>query len=192
MSMRLQALVASCASLALIASTVDAAPASAGDNAAAPSETTRASLPEPPQRERDFVQIIQDARTEMRTTRASYKDIRLQMQMRVQTFYETSHEFEGWIGSVNATRVLDKGDMWISIKIADGISVSTSPSHADDPEYQTLIRGGSKLANVAAKLVIGQKVSFSATLLRFVGDSDEDMIKTPRLLVHFNRLEPLN
>lgn len=146
--------------------------------------------PQLPERERQFIQIIEDARKELKVSR-SIKDVRMGMQIRVTNFYDQSHFLEGWLGTVDGTRVYDNGDVWIDIKIAEGITVGTVQTHARDTQYATLIEGGTKLAQIAADLHAGQPIQFTAVLFRYVTDSDEEMIKNPRLLAHFTSLKPL-
>ena len=143
-----------------------------------------------PQRERDFVQIIENARKAAKQAHSS-KDARMDLQIRVTNFYNQSHDFVKWQGTVVGTSVADNGDVWISIKITDGVTISTSPTRADDPHYVTLIKPGSPIAKIATKLRAGQPVVFSATLMRYVNDSDDDMINNPRLLGHFTELKAL-
>jgi hypothetical protein len=147
-------------------------------------------VPQVPQRERDFIQIIEDARKEARVSH-SLKDVRMGLQIRVMNFYQQSHELEGWQGTVKATHVTEDGDVWISIAIDDGITLTTSPTRAADRRYLTLLKGGTPLAKIAAGLKTGQPVLFTATLFRYVNDSDDDMINNPRLLGHFTSLKPL-
>ena len=149
-----------------------------------------ANAPQVPQRERDFIKIIENARQEAKVSH-SLKDVRMGLQIRVMDFYQQSHEFEGWLGTVQATRTTQDGDVWISVAIADKITLTTSPTRAADRYYRTLLRGGTPLANVASRLRTGQRVQFTATLFRYVNDSDDDMINNPRMLGHFTELKPL-
>jgi hypothetical protein len=143
-----------------------------------------------PQRERDLIQIIEDARKEAATTH-SYKDARMGLQIRVARLFQETRDLAGWQGTVQAIHTTDEGDVSVSLKIADGVTFSTSPTRMEDPYYVSLIRKSAKLSAVAARLKTGQRVFFDATLLRYVNDSDEDMIKSPRLLGHFIELKPL-
>jgi len=141
-------------------------------------------------RQTELIQIIQDARDEALKTH-SYKNARMGMQIRIQNYYNKSHEFDDFQGKIVGTRVFPNNDVWIDIELADGITVQTSPTIEDDPEHVTLLKGGTKLADIAATLKSGDRVRFNATLVRFVNDKDEDMINASRMLAQFKTITPL-
>jgi hypothetical protein len=140
-----------------------------------------------PKRETDLISIFEAAAKEYaanhEATRA--QDVRLEVQVRTLRFMRENQTAEDWTGVVKTRGSTPEGDLWISIEIADGITVSTWKSNIDDAGATTLLRQGSKLFLAAQKMKIGQRIKFSGSFLKSVMAEDEDMILRPEFIMLF-------
>src|SRR5215469_11677259 len=95
-----------------------------------------------PQRERELVDILMSARKAYQTSHAiaQAKDARMDMQIRVISFMRQSQVATDWIGTVKSRGITPDGNAWISIEIADGITVSTWQNEHDDGDSATIFR----------------------------------------------------
>jgi hypothetical protein len=151
--------------------------------AAAPSAT--------PQRERDLVAIAMDARKQYMTGHSASpaQDARIAMQIRVIGFMRQSLLAEDWTGIVKSHGTTPQGSAWISIEIADGITVSTWQNEDDDFNAATLFKPHSPLFQFTESATIGQPVVFSATFQKAVLSSDEQMVTQPQFIARFTSLK---
>lgn len=149
--------------------------------------------PAMPQRERDFLNIIGEARDRYKVARTvgSQADVRMAMQVRVIDFVTVSADAQRWLGIVKGVGTTREGDFWIDVEIAPDITISTSQNLAADPEHVTLIRPGSPVAKAAGGIGIGQKITFSGNLVRYLITTDDGMIERPQLYAHFSDIKPL-
>jgi hypothetical protein len=144
-----------------------------------------------PQRERDLVAILLDARKQYQTSKVANpaQDARMNMQMRVFGFMRQSQIADNWVGTVKTRGVTADGKAWITIEIADGVIVSTWTSQADDLDSSTLIRPSAPLFAAAQQAKIGSTVIFSATILKSVLAADDEMVMRPHFIARFNTLK---
>src|ERR1700760_2262478 len=100
-----------------------------------------------PQRERELIDILLSARKAYQTSHSPSpaKDARMDMQIRVISYMRQSQVATDWIGTVKSRGITPDGDAWISIEIADGITVSTWQSEREDADSATMFRPHAKL-----------------------------------------------
>ena len=146
-----------------------------------------------PERERDFLSIIGNARDQLKDAGTLDKraDVRMGMQVKVMDFIQLSADAKDWVGIVKEHGRTREGDAWITIEIGPNVIVSTVRALNDDPGHVTLIRAKSAVSEGLKKIEIGQKVAFSGTLVRYLITSDENMIERPQLFAHFTDIKPL-
>lgn len=144
-----------------------------------------------PQRERDLIDILLDARKQYTTSHstAPAQDARVAMQIRVISYMRQSQLATDWVGTVKSRGITPDGNAWITIEIADGITVSTWPTERDDGDSATLFRPHSKLFAPAQAAKIASPVIFSGTILKSVLADDDDMVLRPRFIARFNALK---
>jgi len=141
-----------------------------------------------PQAETDFIGIFTAARKDYMASRSPTRaqDGRLQVQVRLLRYMQTSQKAQDWTGTVKSRGLTPEGDAWISIEVGDGITLSTWQSETDDGRSGTLILPGSKLFAIAQTAQIGQSIRFSGNFLTFLLAQDEDMILRPKLIMSFS------
>ncbi|HLG89423.1 MAG TPA: hypothetical protein VKZ79_19765 [Alphaproteobacteria bacterium] len=146
-----------------------------------------------PQRERDFLTIIGNARDDLNGagTVGKRADVRMGMQVKLANFIQVSDQAKDWVAVVKEHGRTREGDAWITLEIGPNVTVRTVRSLSDDPEHVTLVRAFSPVAERLKKIEIGQKVAFSGTLVRYLITSDEDMIERPQIFAHFTDIKPL-
>lgn len=144
-----------------------------------------------PQRERDLIGILMDARKQYQTAKTANpaQDARMAMQMNVISFMRQSQVADDWIGTVKTRGITAEGKAWITIEIADGITVSTWTSQRDDLDSGSLIRPNTPLFATAQQAKLGSKIIFSATILKSVLASDDDMVLRPQFIARFSALK---
>lgn len=153
----------------------------------APDSDAAASMP---QRERDLIAILMDARKAYQTGKSANpaKDARMDMQLGVIGFMRQSQIADKWIGTVKTRGLTPEGNAWITIEIADGITISTWASQRDDIDSGTLIRPRTMLFPTAQQAKIGSTIVFSATILKSVLASDDEMVLRPQFIARFSAL----
>ena len=144
-----------------------------------------------PQRERDLIAILMDARKEYQTAKTPNpaQDARMDMQLRVIGFMRQSQIADKWVGTVKSRGLTPEGNAWIVIEIADGITVATWQSQRDDIESGTLVRPHAPLFDVFQQAKLGSTVIFDATILKSVLASDDDMVLRPQFIARFGGLK---
>jgi hypothetical protein len=144
-----------------------------------------------PQRERDLIAILMDARKEYQTAKTPNpaQDARMDMQLRVIGYMRQSQIADKWIGTVKSRGLTPEGNAWIVIEIADGITVGTWQSQRDDVESGSLIREHAPLFSTFQQAKLGSTVIFDATILKSVLASDDDMVLRPQFIARFGGLK---
>jgi hypothetical protein len=144
-----------------------------------------------PQRESDLIALIDDARKLLRTGRSATpaQDARMAMQIQVISYMRQSQAAQDWTGTVKTHGTTSEGDAWITIEIAEGVTISTWQSESDDLNSNTLFKPHSKLFSVAQTAKIGQPVIFSGIILKSVLGKDEQMVQTPQFIARFSALK---
>jgi len=143
-----------------------------------------------PQRERDLIAILMDARKEYQTAKTPNpaQDARMDMQLRVIGFMRQSQIADKWVGTVKSRGLTPEGNAWIVIEIADGMTVTTWQSQRDDVESGTLVREHAPLFATFQQAKLGSTVIFDATILKSVLASDDDMVLRPQFIARFGSL----
>ena len=143
-----------------------------------------------PQREKDLIAILMDARKEYQTAKTPNpaQDARMDMQLRVIGFMRQSQIVDKWVGTVKSRGLTPEGNAWIVIEIADGITVATWQSQRDDVQSGTLVRPHAPLFTPMQQAKLGSTVIFDATILKSVLASDDDMVLRPQFIGRFSTL----
>lgn len=146
-----------------------------------------------PQRERDFLLIIGEARAQLGNAGTLNKraNVRIAMQLKLVNFVGADRDVKSWVGIVKEHGHTREGDVWITVEIGPDVTFSTVRELADDPEHVSLIRASSPVSEQLKHIAIGEKIVFSGTLVRYLITSDEEMINRPLILAHFTEIEPL-
>jgi hypothetical protein len=144
-----------------------------------------------PQRERDLIDILTSARKSYQTSHSPSpaKDARIDMQIRVISYMRQSQVATDWIGTVKSRGITADGNAWISIEIADGITMSTWQTERDDQDSATLFRPHAKLFASVQGAKIGAPVIFGGTVLKSVLANDDEMVVHPQFIARFNALK---
>jgi hypothetical protein len=144
-----------------------------------------------PQRERDLIDILTSARKSYQTSHSPSpaKDARIDMQIRVISYMRQSQVATDWIGTVKSRGITADGNAWISIEIADGITVSTWQIERDDQDSATLFRPHAKMFAAAQGAKIAAPVIFSGTILKSVLANDDEMVMHPQFIARFSSLK---
>jgi hypothetical protein len=144
-----------------------------------------------PQRERDLISILMDARKEYQAAKTPNpaQDARMDMQLHVIGFMRQSQIADAWMGTVKSRGLTADGNAWIVIEIADGITVATWQSQGDDIQSGTLIRPRAPLFATLQQAKLGSTVIFDATILKSVLATDDDMVLRPQFIARFGALK---
>ncbi len=144
-----------------------------------------------PQRERDLVGILLGARKQYTSSHAtsSASDARIGMQIRVMSYMRESQVATDWIGTVKSRGLTPDGEAWISIEIADGVTITTWQTQRDDQSAATLFLPHAKLFPVVQAAKIGSPIIFSGTILKSVLANDDEMVLRPQFIARFNSLK---
>ena len=145
-----------------------------------------------PQRERELIDILLSARKSYQTSRSPSpaKDARMDMQIRVISYMRQSQLATDWIGTVKSRGITPDGNAWISIEIADGVTISTWQTERDDSDSGSMFRPRSKLFAPAQAAKIASPIIFSGTILKSVLATDEEMVGHPQFIARFSSLKP--
>jgi hypothetical protein len=144
-----------------------------------------------PQRERDLIAILLDARKQYNASHSTSPaaDARIAMQIRVISFMRQSQLATDWIGTVKSRGITPEGYAWITIEIAEGVTVSTWTTLADDGDSATMFRPKAKLFAPAQAAKIASPIIFSGTILKSVLADDDEMVLRPRFIARFSDLK---
>src|SRR3569833_3698632 len=145
-----------------------------------------------PQRERELIDILMSARKTYQTCHSASpaKDARMEMLIRVISFMRQSQVATDWIGTVKSRGTTPDGNAWISIEIADGITVSTWQNEHEDSDSATMFRPHAKLFAAAQSAKLASPILFSGTILKSVLANDEEMVSHPQFIARFSSLKP--
>jgi hypothetical protein len=145
-----------------------------------------------PQRERDLIDILMKARNDYKTSHSPSpaQEARIGMQIRVMNYMKQSQLATDWIGTVKSRGITPEGESWISIEIADGITVSTWTAAREDQESATMFRPHAKLFAPAQAAKIASPIIFSGTILKSVLANDDEMVLHPQFIARFSALRP--
>lgn len=145
-----------------------------------------------PQRERDLIDILMKARNDYKASHSPSPaaDARIAMQIRVSGYMRQSQLATDWIGTVKSRGITPEGAVWISIEIADGITVSTWTAAQQDQQSATMFRPHAKLFAVAQAAKIASPIIFSGTILKSILANDDEMILHPQFIARFSELRP--
>ena len=116
-------------------------------------------------------------------------DARIDMQIRVISYMRQSQVATDWIGTVKSRGITPEGNAWVSIEIADGITVSTWQTERDDQDSATMFRPHAKLFAPAQAAKIAAPIIFSGTILKSVLASDDEMVTHPQFIARFSALK---
>lgn len=145
-----------------------------------------------PQRERELIDILIKARNDYKTSHSPSpaQEARIAMQIRVISYMRQSQLATDWIGTVKSRGITPEGEAWITIEIADGITVSTWTAAREDQESATMFRPHAKLFAAAQSAKIASPIIFSGTILKSVLANDEEMVLQPKFIARFSALRP--
>lgn len=144
-----------------------------------------------PQRERDLIDILMSERKNYRTSHSATpaQEARVAMQIRVISYMRQSQLATNWIGTVKSRGITPEGNAWISIEIADGITVSTWQTERDDSDSATMFRPHAPLFTAAQSAKIATPIIFSGTILKSVLAKDDEMVTNPQFIARFGALK---
>jgi hypothetical protein len=171
----------------LVATGIGILPVNSPARADEPADAASANGPD---RERDLIAILTDAQKALRTSRSASpaQDARIAMQVRVTDFMRKSQDVKDWVGTVKSHGLTPEGDAWITIEIAENITIGTWQSAADDRRADTLLRQHSALFKAVNGAKIGQSIIFSGRIVNSVLSDDDDMVTHPRFIGRFTAL----
>jgi hypothetical protein len=144
-----------------------------------------------PQRERDLIAILAAARKQYMAgpSATAAQNIRTGMQIDILAFMRKNSVAQDWVGTVKSQGITPESDGWISLEIADGITISTWKDEKEDSTAFTLFKPHSALLQASQSAKLGQRVTFSATFLRSLLASDDQMISQPEFIARFSALK---
>lgn len=147
-----------------------------------------------PQMERDYLEIVLDARKQYQSARTAEarESARAGMQIRLHRLLGLDHEARDWTGTIQNVQTLPGGDRAVSIELGPDITLSTWQNRFFDGEYATLIPPDSPFYHALDGANAGDPVRFNATLIGSRVASDDEMVRRPELiarLIGLRRLE---
>jgi hypothetical protein len=147
-----------------------------------------------PQREAEYIGIIQNTRRQYAAARSvdGRRNARMAMQSAVHNFMGLSHNAQDWVGVFKDSKKNPTGSQSLEIEIAPGVTVATWDNPAADGTYYTMIKQFSAMAKVIDDLSIGVEVAFSADLIGTVISSDDDMVARPQVIARFSKLQKID
>jgi hypothetical protein len=152
--------------------------------------SSRAPLP---QREAEYIGIIQNTRRQYAAARSvdARRNTRMAMQSAVHNFMGLSHKAQDWVGVFKDSKMNPDGTQSLEIEIAPGVIIATWDNPASDTTYYTRIKQFSALGKLIDDLQIGDDVTFSADLIGTVVSSDDDMVARPQVIARFSALKKI-
>jgi hypothetical protein len=152
--------------------------------------SSRAPLP---QREAEYIGIIQNTRRQYAAARSidARRNIRMAMQNAVHNFMGLSHKAQDWVGVFKNSKMNPDGTRSLEVEIAPGVIIATWDNPASDTTYYTMIKQFSPLGKLIDDLQIGDDVTFSADLIGTVVSSDDDMVARPQVIARFSALKKI-
>ena len=175
-------------------STKAPAPAKAPLPAPASSDLVSSANVPLPQRERDYIALIDKARKQYAASRSvdARKNARLNLQIATHDFMGLSHSAEDWVGIFKNSKQTHEGTLTVQIEVAPGVTISTWDNSDVDASSGTLLKPYLPLGKIVAGLAIGDTVRFSANLLGSVVSTDDDMVLHPQIIAQFRALTKLD
>jgi hypothetical protein len=148
----------------------------------------------PPQRERDFIAIVDKVRTQYDAAKSvdGRRDARLDQQIALHNFLGLNHYAQDWVGTFARSETTPEGYQSIEIEVAPGVVLTTWNSKYDDEIVHTMAQPHGRLWPVLKTLTVGDQVRFSANVLGSLVSSDADMVQRPRLIAQFDTLAKLD
>jgi hypothetical protein len=152
--------------------------------------SSRAPLP---QREAEYIGIIQDTRRQYAAARSidGRRGARMAMQSAVHNFMGLSHNAQDWVGVFKDSKKNPEGSRSLEIEIAPGVTIATWDNPGADGPYDTMIKQFSALGKLVDGLQIGDDVTFSADLIGAVISGDDDMVSRPQVIARFSALKKI-
>jgi hypothetical protein len=169
----------------------------AGPSSAAPqtslADSTSVKTPLP-QRERDYIDIIENARKQYRAARSAdgRKDARMTMQIKTHEFMGLSHDARGWVGVFKESKITPLGRRSLRIEIAPGVTIVTEENAYSGDPYDTMVKATSPVGRGIEGLTVGQPVIFDASFIGSRISGDDDMVLQPEIIARFTSLERSN
>jgi len=147
-----------------------------------------------PQREADYIVIIQNARRQYAASKSidARRNVRMAMQSTVHLYMGLSHRAQDWVGVFKDSKKNPEGSQSLEIEIAPGVTVATWDNPTADATSDTMLKQSSALGKLVYGLSIGEEVMFSADLLVSVVGNDDDMVLRPRVIARFSQLKKLD
>ena len=147
-----------------------------------------------PRFERDYIKVLQDARTRFETapTAEARNSTRIAMQIRLHELLGLNHEARDWTGRIRDVRTFADHRKSIIVEIEPNITVATWQNPFFDGQYATLINPDSPLYKTLEKAGVGAPVKFSAILIGGRVSDDEEMIERPEVVAKFITIELLD
>jgi hypothetical protein len=159
---------------------------------APPSRPPPGAIPEPtlPDREAQFIAIVEKARTEFTASRSNdaRTTVRLGQQITLHEFVGTNRTVTDWVGTFKGSKIAQNGYRSVLIEIGPGITVATWDTPYADGRFETMVKPFAPMAQVLSDLEIGQNVVFNAELIGMVLGNDNDMVMHPRVLAKISKL----
>lgn len=155
-----------------------------------PDTPVTSAKPPIPQRELDYIAIIDKARKQYTASRSidARRNTRVNLQIAVHDFMGLSHSAENWVGVYKDNRKANDGRVTLEIEIAPNVTIATWSNPTLDTGYDTLMKPFSDLGKTALSFAIGDEVVFSANLIGSVIASDDDMVLHPQVIARFKAL----
>jgi hypothetical protein len=143
-----------------------------------------------PDREQQFVTIIQKARESFNTAKTdeARRNARLALQIAMNDFMGLARQVDNWVGVFKNTQKTQEGDRTIEIEISTGITIRTFDARFLDSQYDTLVRSYAPLAKIVDAMKIGAPVQFSALMIGTPVAADDQMVQTPVIIARFTDL----
>lgn len=116
----------------------------------------------------------------------------------IKNLMNRSPEFSDWIGTIADMGTNGDGKAYVTIKVADNISMETMNNVLSDIQYNTLISQKLSIFKNLSNLASGDKVKFSGILLgenNTLGQTnitEKGKMLSPRFLVRFTKIEAFN
>ena len=153
--------------------------------------SSRAALP---QREAEYIGIIQNTRRQYAAARSvdARRNTRMAMQSAVHNFMGLSHSAQDWVGVFKDSKKNPEGSRSLEIEIAPGVTIATWDNPEADASYYTMIKQFSGLGQLIDGFQIGDDVMFSADLIGAVISSDDDMVSRPQVIARFSKLQKID
>jgi hypothetical protein len=119
-----------------------------------PIGSAKAPLPE---READYIRIIQDARRQFIAARSvdGRRNARMALQSAVHNFMGLSHNAQDWVGVFKDTHKNPEGTQSVEIEISPGITIGTWENADADTTYGTMFQQRSPMGKLVSSLAIG-------------------------------------